>query len=117
MLGVPLALVTTAGIARLQAFGIPLLQAMTVDVWLGIYFGDGDLAGLGAGRCRFCNRPGIPRMPPTMPGRGAVEGPRPRWSGGTVISEIALACVLLVGAGLLIQSFAKLLDVNLGFTP
>ncbi len=31
-----------------------------------------------------------------------------------VISEVALACVLLVGAGLLLRSFLKVLDINLG---
>lgn len=34
-----------------------------------------------------------------------------------VISEVALACILLVGAGLLLRSFLKVLDVNLGFQP
>ena len=34
-----------------------------------------------------------------------------------VISEVALACVLLVGAGLLLRSFLKVLDVDLGFQP
>src|SRR6202030_2615893 len=34
-----------------------------------------------------------------------------------VISEIALACVLLVGAGLLLRSFLHVLDVDLGFQP
>jgi predicted permease len=34
-----------------------------------------------------------------------------------VISEIALACVLLVGSGLLVRSFLKVLDVDLGFRP
>jgi predicted permease len=34
-----------------------------------------------------------------------------------VISEVALACVLLVGAGLLFHSFLRVLDVDLGFQP
>ena len=34
-----------------------------------------------------------------------------------VISEVALACVLLVGAGLLLRSFLHVLDVDLGFEP
>ncbi len=34
-----------------------------------------------------------------------------------VVSEVALACVLLAGAGLLLRSFLKVLDVDLGFQP
>ena len=34
-----------------------------------------------------------------------------------VISEVALACALLVSAGLLLRSFLKVLDVDLGFQP
>jgi len=34
-----------------------------------------------------------------------------------VVTEVALACVLLVGGGLLLRSFLHVLDVDLGFEP
>src|SRR6185437_15224791 len=36
---------------------------------------------------------------------------------GLVIAEVGLACVLLVGAGLLLRSFVRVLDLDLGFQP
>jgi predicted permease len=34
-----------------------------------------------------------------------------------VVTEVALACMLLVGAGLLLRSFLKVVDLDLGFEP
>src|SRR5262252_303577 len=51
-------------------------------------------------------------------GAGAGLGRKhERIRAGLVISEIALACVLLVSAGLLLRSFSKVLEVDLGFEP
>ena len=51
-------------------------------------------------------------------GRGSSGGKRHAWvRNGLVVSEIAFACTLLVGAGLLIRSFLRVLDVSLGFQP
>ena len=40
-----------------------------------------------------------------------------RMRGALVVSEVALACILLVGAGLLLRSFMKVMDLDLGFRP
>ncbi|WP_216841217.1 ABC transporter permease [Acidobacterium sp. S8] len=51
-------------------------------------------------------------------GHGASAGRKhERMRAVLVISEVALACVLLVGAGLLLRSFMRVLDVDLGFEP
>lgn len=51
-------------------------------------------------------------------GPGTGEGRKhERMRGALVISEVALACVLLIGAGLLLRSFLKVLDIDLGFQP
>ena len=50
-------------------------------------------------------------------GRGAEGAPRQRLRGALVVAEIALAMVLLVGAGLLVNSFARMSRAELGFDP
>jgi predicted permease len=51
-------------------------------------------------------------------GPGASDGRKhERMRAALVISEVALACVLLIGAGLLLRSFLRVMDVDLGFTP
>ena len=51
-------------------------------------------------------------------GRGGGQSPRSRRLRSVlVVSEIALATVLLVGAGLMVRTLARLSRVNLGFDP
>jgi putative ABC transport system permease protein len=50
--------------------------------------------------------------------RGSSQGRGHAWiRNALVVSEIGLACVLVVGAGLLIRSLLRVLDVNMGFRP
>ncbi len=51
-------------------------------------------------------------------GMGSGRGRRhERLRSVLVVTEVALACMLLVGAGLLLRSFLKVLDVDMGFQP
>ncbi len=120
VVGLALAVIGTRELAHLQAFNLPLLASIRIDgraliftllaaVASGVVFG--LLPALRA--TGFSLHEGLQDG-----GRGASGGKRHAWvRDGLVVSEIAFACILLVGAGLLIRSFLRVLNVNPGFQP
>ena len=119
-LGIPLAYLGTGALAQLHSFNIPLLQFARVD---GLALGFAVVIGCATGLL-FGIVPALQLSQTGVQGdlkeagRGSSRGPRRHWMReGLVISEVALACVLLVGAGLFIRSFVRLLQVDLGFQP
>jgi predicted permease len=118
-LGLLLAVAGTRGMAHLHAFNLPLLESVRVD---GSTLAFTLLAAVASG-VLFGLAPAL-QVPAYKLREGLQDagressGSRHGWfRDGLVVSEFALACVLLVGAALLIQSFLHVLDVNLGFQP
>ncbi len=120
LLGVLLSVAGTRAIAHLDAFSIPLLASVRTDTAaLAFTLGMALLTGLIFGLAPAFQIP-VARLHDALKdtSRGSTAGKGRRWvRGALVVSEIAFACVLLVGAGLLIRSFLRVLDVNLGFHP
>jgi putative ABC transport system permease protein len=120
VLGLLLAVAGTQALAHLNAFNLPLLESIRVDgktlaftllaaVASGLLFGLAPALQVPA----YKLREGLQDA-----GRESSGNNRHGWfRDGLVVSEFALACLLLVGAALLIQSFLRVLDVNLGFQP
>jgi predicted permease len=120
VLGLIFAVSATRVLRHLDAFSIPLLESVHVDFGaLGFALLLAVLTGL-----LFGVIPAL-QVPATAfhdslkdASRGSSHGRKHAWIRGTlVVSEVALACSLLVGAGLLIRSFLSVLDVNVGFQP
>ncbi len=120
VLGLILALAGTRELAHLQTFNLPLLETIRVD---GSALAFTLLAAVAAGVLvgilpAFRVSSLSLRDDLQDAGRGTSTGKRHAWvRDGLVVSELAFACILLVGAGLLIRSFLRVLDVNLGFQP
>ena len=120
VLGLVLAVAGTRALAHLRAFNFPLLESIRIDGSALLFTllaaaATGVLFGLlPALRVTvFSLREGMQDA-----SRGSSGGKRHAWlRNGLVVSELAFACILLVGAGLLIRSFLRVLDVNLGFQP
>jgi len=120
ILGVILSVWAIEFLKRTGARTVPRLAEVSVDVTVlivmaTIAIGTGILFGL---------LPGLASAKPELTealkegGRGATAGRRHNQiRNGLVVGEIALALVLLVGAGLLIKSYARLQNVNPGFNP
>jgi predicted permease len=96
-------------LSQVRLDGMALLWTVAITMTTAILFG--LLPGLRASRANV-------QEALKDGGHGATEG-RKHESLRTVlvVSEVALACVLLIGAGLLLRSFLKVLDVDLGFQP
>jgi predicted permease len=118
-LGLLLALVGTRALARLD-FSIPLLTGVRLDgVALGFTIGMALVTGIVFGLAPAVRLSAVAVHESLKEsGRGHSIGRRGGWiRGALVTSQVALCCVLLVGAGLLVRSFLRVLDVDLGFQP
>ncbi len=118
--GLVLAFVGTRALAHLTSVSIPMLSDVRID---GSVLGFTLVAALMTGLL-FGLVPALQvqdlKLHDTLKdsNRGSSQGRGHAWiRGALVVSEIGLACVLLVGAGLLIRSFLRVLDVNMGFRP
>jgi len=120
VLGLVLAIVGTRELAHLHAFNLPLLQSIRIDgkallFTLVAAVGSGVLFGV-APAWRVSTLSFSEELQDAS--RGSSGGRRHAWvRDGLVVSELAFACILLVGAGLLIRSFLRVLEVNPGFQP
>jgi putative ABC transport system permease protein len=87
-----------------------LAFALGVTLFTGVVFGLlPALKGAGAHEL-------MPRIKQGDQRSGGAASDR-RWLKGLIVAEIAIALTLLVGGGLMVQSFQRLQHVNLGFTP
>jgi predicted permease len=119
-LGLILAIGGTRSLAHLDAMSIPLLQNVRTDASaVGFTLLMAVLTGLIFGMVPALQVPAAALHDALKDtNRGSTGGRGRGWiRDALVVSEIAFACVLLVGAGLLIRSFLRVLDVNLGFRP
>ena len=119
-LGIILAVGGTRLLASLEALSIPLLANVRVDFTvLAFCLIAAALTGVVFGIAPALQAP-LTAVHDVLKDttRGTTGGKSRNWvRSSLVVSEIAFACVLLVGAGLLIRSFLHVLDVNLGFRP
>lgn len=106
-------------IATLDPFALPRINEVTVD---GRVLGFALLATIGTGLL-FGSAPALHLPQFSLQtalkegGRNTAGTHRRRLRQTLVITEVALALVLLVGAGLLLNSFWRLLRVQHGFNP
>ena len=119
-LGLALAAILLSWIAHQGAIALPLLSPMRID---GPALGWTILIALGTA-VLFGMVPGLRiasgNLYAALKDSGAGSGQSRKHEkirSVPVVSEVALACVLLVGAGLLLRSFLQVLDVDLGFQP
>ncbi len=120
LLGLGLAAGLVFYVAHQEAIALPLLSNVRLDLaafcWtLVIAAATALLFGLVTGIKSYA---GSPQETLKSGGQGmSASRGHERLRASLVVAEIALACVLLTGAGLLLRSFLRVLDIDLGFQP
>jgi len=120
LVGLILARSVTRFVAGSQGLEIPMLSSITVDgTALAFTVAIAVAAGLAVGA--------VPALQVSEAGEAEALGGSARGGGGSrgarrlrdllVISEVAMACVLLVFGGLVVRSFQEVMEVDLGFEP
>jgi putative ABC transport system permease protein len=115
-------LLASWGTRLLVAYGpvdVPRLHEVGIDRFvLAFTFGMATLTGIlfGLVPALHASRPDPGNMLKES-GRGLSHGARNRMRGALIVSEVALSLMLLAGAGLLINSFWRLLQTDAGFDP
>jgi putative ABC transport system permease protein len=118
-LGIVLAWVGVATLQKLQIGNLPRLENIQIDAWtyaftVGVSVVTGIVFGL------------LPAFRSSKPdlnealkegGKSTAGKERHRLRSLLVVADVALALLLLAGAGLMMKSFARLLEVNPGFDP
>jgi putative ABC transport system permease protein len=118
-LGVVLGAVAVRALVATGGAGLPRTGAIRVDgVILAFTLGISVLSGLLFGvvpMLRASSRDLQAAL--RAGGRGSVGNTGQRLRSGLVIVEVALAVILVIGAGLATKSFGRLVSVNPGFVP
>ena len=120
LVGLALAYILVFWFAHQGAIALPLLSSLHIDgaalgwtvliaVFAAVFFGLVPGLRMTSGSLNEALKDS---------GAGAGQGRKhERLRSVLVVSEVALACVLLVGAGLLLRSFIQVLNIDLGFQP
>jgi predicted permease len=119
-LGLLLAAVGTRALSHLTTVRLPLLEQVRVDGRaLGFTLLTALVTGVVFGLAPAARVSTLPLQNSLKESsRGSSGGKRHgRIRGALVVCEVAFACMLLVGAGLLMRSFLRVMDVNMGFQP
>jgi predicted permease len=119
-LGLGIAFSITTFLAHQGSIALPLLSSVRIDgaalVWTlliavvaAVFFGLAPSLRMAGGNLQEALKDS---------GHGTSHGRKhDTMRSALIVTEIAMACVLLVGAGLLLRSFLRILDVDLGFEP
>jgi predicted permease len=118
VMGLALASLMVGWLSHQGAIALPLFNSLRID---GAALGWTVLIAMGAALL-FGIVPGLrmagSNLNEALKSTGSGQGRRhERLRSVLVISEVALACMLLVGSGLLLRSFLHVLEIDLGFQP